>query len=64
MFIFLVLTNFANEMGTNNGLISGIFNGLATTANNSQSAVAAIGFAAANVALRPWLCHRHSLYGS
>jgi len=60
MFIFLILTNFANQMScTTNGvavpnctgLINDIFNSL-SVANNSSSAVATIGYAVANVGIR------------
>jgi hypothetical protein len=58
MFIFLILTDFATEMssscttaGSCTGLINGIFDGL-SAATNSSSAVAQIGYAAANVGIR------------
>jgi hypothetical protein len=60
MFIFLMLTNFANQMSCTangqvvancTGLINDVFNGLSAT-SNSSSAVAAIGYAVANVAIR------------
>jgi hypothetical protein len=62
MFIFLILTNFTNQMGncTNNGtsssqscLMNDIFTSLPTAANaSSSSAMAVIGLAIANVAIR------------
>jgi hypothetical protein len=51
MFIFLILTNFSKAMGQNNQLINGIFTGLSGT-NGSTSAVATIGYAVANIAIR------------
>jgi hypothetical protein len=60
MFIFLILTNFASQLSctVNNvkvdgcvGLINDVFNSL-SAATNSSSAVAAIGYAVANVGIR------------
>ncbi|HEY5383142.1 MAG TPA: hypothetical protein VIJ88_01140, partial [Candidatus Paceibacterota bacterium] len=61
MFIFLILTNFTNQMGncTNNGstssqscLINDIFASLTPSGNSSTSAIAVMGLAIANVAIR------------
>ncbi len=52
MFIFLILTNFSNQMSGNNGIISGIFTGLTPGTNTASGAVAQIGYAAANVGIR------------
>lgn len=50
MFIFLILTNFSNQMGQNNALINGLYQGL--NSSNSATPLAAIGYAAANVFIR------------
>ncbi|HUD02864.1 MAG TPA: hypothetical protein VMR46_02480 [Candidatus Paceibacterota bacterium] len=61
MFIFLILTNFTNQMGscTSNGssssqscLINDVFTSLQGSATSSSSAIAVMGLAFANVAIR------------
>jgi len=51
LFVFLMLTMFAQQMGQSNNLINGIFNGLSGNAT-SGNPLAAIGLAAANVGIR------------
>lgn len=51
MFIFLILTNFAKQMGGQNNLINGIFNNIPGSSSGA-SVVSSLGMAVANVGIR------------